>query len=215
MMTEAWPKAGQKPTLRCAAVILAAGASSRMGCPKTLLPWGSTSVLGHLLKQWQGPGADPIAVVCAGRDQAMHQELDRLGVPEALRILNPAPDRGMFSSIRCAAEWGAGIPSLTNLAIVLGDQPHLRDETLQALARFDAANPDRVCQPSCHGRPRHPVIMPRVIFERLQRWVGDNLKQFLQTQSVMTCELDDPGLDFDIDRPEDYERAVERFLKRE
>ena len=45
-------------------VILGAGASTRMGRPKLLLPWGDTSIIGHLLGQWRGLGARPIAVVC-------------------------------------------------------------------------------------------------------------------------------------------------------
>ena len=52
-------------------VILAAGRSARMGRPKLLLPWGETSVLGHLIKQWQALGARQIAVVCAPGDQAI------------------------------------------------------------------------------------------------------------------------------------------------
>ena len=204
-MSAGSPTRGGSATLRYAAVILAAGASSRMGRPKTLLPWGRSSILGHLLKQWQGLGADPVAVVCAAPDRAVNEELDRLGVPEALRLLNAAPERGMFSSIQCAAKWGAGIPALTHVAIVLGDQPHLREAMLRALIGFAAVNPDKVCQPARNGRPRHPVIMPREVFQRLERSSGENLKQALQTESVATCELDDPGLDFDIDRPEDYE----------
>ena len=38
-------------------IILGAGASSRMGRPKLLLPWGDTSVIGHLIRQWQALGA--------------------------------------------------------------------------------------------------------------------------------------------------------------
>ncbi|HRY59690.1 MAG: NTP transferase domain-containing protein [Verrucomicrobia bacterium] len=38
-------------------VLLAAGRSARMGKPKLLLPWGDTSVLGHLIRQWQSLGA--------------------------------------------------------------------------------------------------------------------------------------------------------------
>ncbi len=44
-------------------VILGAGASSRMGRPKLLLPWGATTIVGHLLEQWQTLGAAQIAVV--------------------------------------------------------------------------------------------------------------------------------------------------------
>jgi len=46
-------------------VILAAGASSRMGQPKMLLPWGKTSIIGHLIEQWQQGRPEQIAVVTA------------------------------------------------------------------------------------------------------------------------------------------------------
>ena len=105
-------------------VLLAAGRSTRMGKPKLLLPWGRTSVLGHLIKQWKALGAKQIAVVCAPDDGAMRVELDRLGFPVQDRIINPAPDRGMFSSIQCAAQWSGWQAALTHWAIVLGDQPH-------------------------------------------------------------------------------------------
>jgi molybdenum cofactor cytidylyltransferase len=48
-------------SLALGAVILAAGRSTRMGQPKLLLPWGKTSVLGHLIGQWQSAGAGQIA----------------------------------------------------------------------------------------------------------------------------------------------------------
>src|SRR5262245_22414275 len=60
-------------------VILAAGASSRMRQPKLLLPWGGTTVLGHLLGQWKALHARQIAVVCAVEGEAVVAELDRLG----------------------------------------------------------------------------------------------------------------------------------------
>jgi molybdenum cofactor cytidylyltransferase len=189
-------------------VILAAGASSRMGQPKLLLPWGTTSILGHLIRQWETARAKQIAVVCAG-DAGIVAELDRLGFSHANRIFNPAPQRGMFSSIRCAAEWNGWHPEITHLAIVLGDQPHLRNETLRLLVDFVAAHPDTVCQPSREGRRRHPVLMPRGVFDRLRASPAGNLKEFLQNEMVATCELEDPGLDLDIDRPEDYEKALQ------
>src|SRR5438874_13144129 len=58
-------------------VILAAGASSRMGKQKLLLPWGDTSVLGYLIGQWEAPGAKQIAVVHGTDDKAIGSELDR------------------------------------------------------------------------------------------------------------------------------------------
>jgi molybdenum cofactor cytidylyltransferase len=197
-------------------VILAAGASSRMGKPKLLLPWGSTSILGHLIQQWQTVGVKQIGVVLAPPDNpAVAAELDRLGFSTANRILNPAPERGMFSSIQCAANWPGWDSRLTHWAIVLGDQPHLQPETLRALLDFSAAHPESVCQPGRGGRQRHPVLLPRGVFERLKNSDAETLKQFLQSAGSerVLCELEDPGLDFDIDQPADYERAIQLCFK--
>jgi molybdenum cofactor cytidylyltransferase len=196
-------------------VILAAGASSRMGKPKLLLPWGETSILGHLIRQWQTERAKQTAVVCAAGTGALAAELDRLGFPMANRIYNPSPERGMFSSIQCAANWPGWDSRLTHWAIVLGDQPHLQQETLGALLDFAAQHPASVCQPGRGGRARHPILVPRHVFERLKDSGAETLKQFLQGLTVERAlsELEDPGLDFDIDQPADYERAVQLYFK--
>jgi molybdenum cofactor cytidylyltransferase len=191
-------------------VILGAGASSRMGRPKLLLPWGDTTILGHLLREWRGTGAAQVAVVQALEDEAMRRELDRLGHPPSDRIANPQPERGMFSSIQCAAAWPGWQPELTHQALVLGDQPHLRTATLRALVDFAATHPDRICQPqSPAGRPRHPVILPAPSFQSLPNAADETLKSFLQRHEPerVLCPLDDPGLDVDLDFPADYERA--------
>ena len=191
-----------------AAIILAAGRSSRMGRPKLLLPWGETSVIGHLLGQWKQLGALQIGVVCAASDVAINAELDRLQFPAAQRITNSEPERGMFSSIRCAAAWGGWDKEITHWAIVLGDQPHVRRETLQRVIEFSAVNSARVCQPKKAGHRYHPVIIPRGVFERLQYTNAGDLKEFLQPVDAAYCEIEDPGLELDIDRPEDYEKAL-------
>jgi len=181
-----------------------------MGRPKLLLPWGKTSVIGHLIEQWRNLGAAQIAVVCAARDQGMQTELDRLGFPGENRPLNPEPERGMFSSIQRAARWPGWAAALTHWAIVLGDQPHLLLSTLQAVLEFSATHPNKICLPR-HGRHRrHPVLLPRLAFTQLANSPAADLKAFLGTMGseLAFCELDDPGLDLDIDQPEDYEHAL-------
>lgn len=197
-------------------VILAAGASSRMGRPKLLLPWGPTSVIGHLLEQWRAlADAKQIAVVCAEAARELLGELDRLDFPQAQRIFNPQPERGMFSSIQCAANWDGWQPELTHWAISLGDQPLVRTKTLGNILECTAAGPDSICQPSRNGRGRHPVILPAAAFARLKNCPDDNLKQFLAAADLCVgrCEMDDPGLDLDLDEPSDYQRARKLALK--
>ena len=193
-------------------VILAAGQSTRMGKPKLLLPWGKTSVLGHLIQQWQALRARQIAMVCAAGNQPTQSELDRLGFPTADRICNPAPEHGMFSSVQCAAQWPGWQAELTHWAVVLGDQPHLQRQTLRQVLDFSAQHPANVCQPARRGHGRHPVLLPKSVFQRMAGSTAATLKEFLTAESrqVALCELDDPGLDLDIDSPEDYELALRR-----
>ena len=191
-------------------VILAAGRSVRMGKPKLLLPWGRTSVLGHLIEQWHALQASQVAVVCAASNQPMQAELDRLGFPALDRIVNPAPEHGMYHSIRCAAQWPGWQASLTHWAIVLGDQPHLQRQTLERVLDFSSAHSAKVCQPARRGHGRHPVLLPKAVFGRIAGSSAANLKEFLAAEpdQVALCELDDPGLDLDIDLPADYDKAV-------
>jgi len=199
-----------------AAVILAAGRSIRMGRPKLLLPWGENSVIGHLLEQWRLLDAEQIVVVCAKDDKEITKELDRLGFPEANRITNPEPARGMISSIQCAATWSRWKPLITHWALVLGDQPHLRLQTLQQLIQFGAANPDRICQLASNGRGKHPVLLPKISLAELAKSNASNLREFLSAREVGLIETVDPGVDLDLDTPEDYTKALElRTGKRE
>jgi len=190
------------------AVILAAGSSTRMGRPKMLMPWEGTTVLGHLIGRWTDLAAQ-VAVVRAAGDAGIEAELERLEFPVEDGITNCDTSRGMFSSIRCAAEWGGWKRGLTHWAIVLGDQPHLREATLKAVIDFAKLNPEKICQPGREGRARHPVLLPRAVFTELRGSNHKTLKEFLQVfaDDVRLIELDDAGLEVDIDRPADYERA--------
>ena len=190
-------------------VILGAGASSRMGRPKLLLPWKDTTIVGHLIRQWRELGAGQIAVVHRPDDAPLGAELDRLDFPAQDRIENPQPERGMFSSIVCAADWSGWRSEIGAWAIVLGDQPHLPLETLRQLLQFHFANADAVCQLEFDGHARHPVLLPRRAFKELKVSQAETLKDFLKRTSVrnVQCSVDEPGLALDMDTPEDYKRA--------
>ncbi len=198
------------PASTLGVVLLGAGASARMGRPKLLLPWGRTSVIGHLLHQWRDLGARQIAVVCRAADQPLAAELDRLRFPARRRIENPHPERGMFSSIVCAANWDGWDEALTGWVIVLGDQPHLSRSTLGALLAFQRRHPQAVCQPIYGGHGRHPVILPGGVLEELMGSRANRLKNFLKKTPapVVQCPIDDRDLALDLDWPGDYKRLL-------
>ena len=189
-------------------VILAAGASSRMGQPKLLLPWRDTTVIGHIIRQWRKLGASQIVVVHRPNDAPLLAELEHLGFPALSPVENPNPERGMFSSILCVAHWNGWKPKITGRAIVLGDQPHLRMETLRGLVEFHFLHSEAICQPFFEGHERHPVILPCDVFEKLKTSLNETLKDFLKHISAATVQypIDDAGLALDMDTPEDYKR---------
>src|SRR2546430_16245310 len=83
-------------------VILGAGASSRMGKPKLLLPWGKTSGLGHLIAQWQALNANQIAVVHAAGVQAIPAALDHREFLVANPLADLQADAGLVWPGHCA-----------------------------------------------------------------------------------------------------------------
>ena len=184
-----------------------------MGRPKMLLPWGESSVLGHLINLWSRVLEEQIVVVCADGDAGVENELNRLGVPKENRVVNPQPERGMFSSVQCAAQWRGWRSTLTHWTIALGDQPQLQLATLQTLADFAREHPAKICQPGQAGHGRHPIIFPRNDFQSLAQSKAHTLKEFLEARSadVQLIEVDDPGLDVDLDEPADYESALKTF----
>jgi molybdenum cofactor cytidylyltransferase len=192
-------------------VILAAGRSRRMGRPKLLLPWRETSVLGHLLARWRELQPCQLTVVNAKADFMLDAELDRLAFPTADRIENPTPDLGMFSSIQCAARWAGWKQGLTHWALVLGDQPHLARATLEAVTRWSALHPSLVCQPTFASHRRHPVLLPCSIFLSAANSTASTLKDFLAPAPATYCPVDDPGLELDLDCPEDYATALRLY----
>ncbi len=191
-------------------VILGAGASVRMGQPKLLLPWRDTTVIGGIFSQWRELGAAQITVAMRPNDAELTAELDRLDFPASNRIKNPQPERGMFSSIVCAAKWSGWLGEISSWAIVLGDQPHLQTETLAQLLAFQAQNPGRICQPMSGGRLAHPVILPLSAWKELATARAATLKDFLKLADAprVQCVINDPGLTLDLDTPEDYKRLT-------
>ena len=198
--------------MRLGVIILAAGASVRMGRPKLLLPWGggTGTVIAHLLAQWTSLSPAQIADVLDGSNAGLEVELNRIGWPAAQRIRNPDPGRGMFSSVQCAAQWTGWGPDLTHWAVALGDQPLVRTRTLKELLEFATQHTSAVCQPSRNGRGRHPLILPAATFAGLKTSSATDLKQYLTGAGgpAIRCNMDDPGLDLDLDEPGDYERAL-------
>jgi molybdenum cofactor cytidylyltransferase len=115
-------------------VVLAAGASRRMGESKLLLPWGGRTILGHLVNEWRSLEVGQVAVVIRAGDPKLQKELGRLGFVKGDWIENQQADEGMFRSIEAAAGWVGWRTWVTHYVIALADQPSLRNRAGRSAA---------------------------------------------------------------------------------
>ena len=192
------PVSGSAP----AAVVPAAGASTRMGRPKLLLPWGGSTVLESTLAALREGGvATAVVVLAPGGPLAGWQPPG--GV---LTVENPDPARGMLSSILAGIAALPGVPD--PLLVCPADLPALRASTVTALLAVYAERGGIVVPR--HGRRRgHPLL----ISPRWQARIPDvtagegGLRRILELAAGAVHELpvDDPGSIRDVDTPEEYE----------
>jgi len=189
-------------------VILAAGASTRMGTCKLLLPWGEKTILTHLLDQWRSAGAAQIAPVIDPSNEPLRKALRHAGLSPSDWIENHSPQLGMFSSLQAASRWTGWLSTLTHWVISLGDQPHIEMSTLRLLLDAARKNPARICQPVLNGETAHPIILPGSDFKELAQNDIPDLRTYIRRQEPFRLRLpvEDAGVSGDLDTPEDYRR---------
>lgn len=189
-------------------VILAAGASTRMGTCKLLLPWGEKTILTYLLDQWRTTGAAQIAPVIDPSNQPLRKALAHAGFSSSDWIENRAPHLGMFSSLQEASRWTGWLSTLTHWIISLGDQPHIQISTLRLLLDAARENPTHICQPALNGRTAHPIILPASNFRELAQNDIPDLRTYIRTREAfrLRVAVKDSGVSRDLDTPEDYTR---------
>jgi molybdenum cofactor cytidylyltransferase len=189
-------------------VILAAGASTRMGTCKLLLPWGKKTILTHLLDQWRIAGAAQIAPVIDPSNQPLRKALAHAGLSPSDWIENGSPQLGMFSSLQEASRWTGWLSTLTHWIISLGDQPHIQISTVRLLLDAARENPTRICQPALNGETAHPIILPASNFRELAQNDIPDLRTYIRTREALRLRVavEDAGVSRDLDTPEDYAR---------
>ncbi len=182
-------------------VLLAAGASQRMGCDKLNLPWRGTTVLDATLAHWTAvPEIDEILLVRRYSDSRRQQARVRV-------LVNLEADEGMGSSLRLAA---MALPSETTAVVVgLADMPEITAKTISALIEaWQPLGRHAIVAPVYAGRRGHPVVFGAGHFAALRELAGDrgarNLLQQRQ-ENLVLINVDDPGVILDLDTPADLE----------
>jgi molybdenum cofactor cytidylyltransferase len=192
------------PANRVAALILAAGASSRMGRPKQLLDWDGRPLVRTAAEVALAARLDPLLVVVGGAQAEVANALT--GLP--LRIIaNPDYAAGQSTSLR------AGIAALDQdadaVVVLLSDQPFVTAAIVEQLVAEWQASGAAIVAPTYAGQRGNPVLFARAIFPELLAVQGDQgARAVLATDRarVRLVAFDDPRPLADIDTLEDYER---------
>lgn len=193
------------------AVILAAGSSSRMGRPKQLLPLSGMFLLEHVIHQVADfPFARIFTVI--GHRADLIQEKIHIADDRFQWLINRDYQAGQGTSL------ALGLRQVTSThpaaMVFLADTPFLREETVRTIIecgqeQLQQAPDPFMVQPYFGDTPGHPVFFGHLENGLESVGPGDRIGQRLGEQiRRVPVQVDDPGICFDIDTPEAYERAV-------
>jgi len=191
-----------------AGIILAAGASSRMGTPKALLDYRGETFVGRLIRVL-GACSHPVIVVLG-----YHADVIRQQIPATANIaINPDPSRGQLSSLQTGL---AELPAEADgFAFIPVDSPAVAEDTVATLARaFEHRKPSTLFViPRQSGKRGHPVFATRsVAAELLALPSTAEAREVVHAHVDRTeyVDVDDSGIFTDVDDPEAYRLLKER-----
>lgn len=191
------------------ALILAAGQSRRMGeTNKLLLPYGSQSVICHVVEQVRASVMENITVVTGHEDAQIraalkdgnltftHNENYHQGLSGSLKVgINSLPDN-------CDA-----------VMVILGDMPRISTALLNKMIKaYSRTGPRPILIPTCENKRGNPLIWHQSYFEEFKTLSGDRgAKGLIRNYEKYVCEVDvnDDAIFRDMDTPESYQALMD------
>jgi molybdenum cofactor cytidylyltransferase len=187
-----------------AGVVLAAGAAARMGQPKLLLLWNGETLIHRAARIALEAGLQPVVVVTGA--WAVEMQTALTGLTIQVRH-NPDWEVGQSTSVRAGI---GALPDQTEAVVfMLGDQPYVSSELIQALVKTYTQNRPVILAPFVGEKRTNPVLFDRSMFNALCHLQGDAGARSLFGQYPPTSmPWPDEKLFLDIDTPEDYRKLI-------
>jgi CTP:molybdopterin cytidylyltransferase MocA len=180
---------------KTAAVVLAAGASTRLGRPKQTVELGGEMLVERAVRVAKEAGLQPVMVVV--QDASLGDKL------RAEVLVNARWAEGMATSIVAGVRWAQGL-GVAGVVVMTCDQVAVRAEHLRALC----AEPGRVTGSRYAGRVGIPAYFPAAVFGELMELTGDvGAREMLRG----AASVEDEGLALDVDTEADLKAARERL----
>ena len=192
---------GENSIASTAILILAAGASRRMGgTDKLVQKVDNKPLLGNIASKALATG-QPVYVALP---MANHARLTALA---GLPVIQFEVERAEFGMAESMAVGVGMMPnSIDSVMVVLADMPDLTTADFRTMLDAYSENPDRVCRAANNdGTPGHPVIFPRRMFAELMQLKGDHgARALLTDEKVVPVSLPDSHATVDLDTPEEW-----------
>lgn len=188
-------------------IVLAAGRSSRAGMPKGLIDVNGRPWLEHQLDALKHHGLKSVLLVLGHHAEAYRPVLESR---HARFVVNPAPDRGPFSSLQTGL---AALPHGSAAWVLPLDVPCPSEEVWQLLQRKGAEAPVDAVIPTYQGRGGHPVLLSAGMVEKLLKLPADHPDSRLDHQlhqlpldRICRAEVKDPRVLDNLNTTEDFVR---------
>lgn len=216
-------RSGKIEATAVGAVILAAGAGRRMGgAPKPLLRRDGEPLLLRQVRVAATAGAAGVVVVLGYYadqlstvlDRSLASAQDRYAETRVNRVVNPAPDDGTGSSLRCGL---TALPDdLSAYLVMLGDQPLLEAEDVQAvLAAWQARPPGvQLVLPQHANRLGHPVVFGSELYREVAHardGFGVREWRHAHPERIWFLQASHARFTTDVDTPADLDRLRDEF----
>jgi putative nucleotidyltransferase with HDIG domain len=186
-----------------AAIVLAAGYSSRMAEFKPLLPLAGSTALERCIDLFRAADVVEVIAVLGYRAEELQPIAERAG---ASCVRNPRYEQGMFSSITSGSR---ALPGWVEAAFVLpADIPLVRPHTIRQLAAAFVLRRAGVVYPVFAGQRGHPPLIARnILSEAAEEGEAGPLSDLLARHESEAIEIQvwDQGIHMDMDTPADYE----------
>lgn len=188
---------------RFAAVILAAGISSRMGEAKQLLRLADNTVLGQVLENVRNSRVADIVLVLGHQAEKIKEQIrtENLTV-----VINESFRQGMGTSLR--AGLAALPPEVDAALIVLADQPFIRPITLDLLTDQYRRSNAQIVIPTYKGFRGNPVLLGRSVFSEVMALTGDIGCRAIfgnHLEGIIKLPVEDIGILLDMDSKDDFD----------
>jgi molybdenum cofactor cytidylyltransferase len=192
-------------------IVLAAGASSRMGSPKAALLSGQTgeTLVARVVRTLLVGGVPDVRVVAGAHIDAVRRAMPS-HERRALVIEHPGWQQGQLSSLLAGLDAIDG-PLLEAALVTLVDVPLVRPETVAAVIAAWRRTRAPIVRPAHGDRHGHPVIFDRAVFADLRSAdprEGAKAIFAKHRERILDVAVEDEGAFIDIDTPGEYERVL-------